>query len=325
MRNVGLDMAKCISTLWIVGVWHLTGYLNSTVADSNVCGAITMTVLFCFMFVSGMLMHKYEFKDWNSVKVFYFKRFWRFWILFFISSVTLYLAGVVVHKEWFVSMQQLILTICGLSSVFPPIPGTIWFMSMLMLFYILTPIIRWNKTITYTITSASIVYLLFVTLQVYVNGVDRGLFVYFPAFVLGLITPIDRISKFVSSKGVCLGSLIIWTIIVVSSMHVANNVFGILVQILFSLLGTICLLGIGIMLSLVENEIFLKSIRFLSYLSLSLYLFHRQVYQGVLFISRGRGVEVNIILMYVIMLPVAILVAYFIQKLYDKTISRVVS
>lgn len=325
MRNLGLDIAKCICTLWIVGVWHLTGYLNSTVTDSNVCGAITMTVLFCFMFISGMLMQKYDFNNLVDVKTFYLKRFWRFWILLLISCVSLFLAGLAVHKEWFVSIQQLILTICGLSSVFPPIPGTIWFMSMLMLFYMLTPIIRRKKNVVYTILSAFVVYLVFIILQVFGDGVDRGLFVYFPAFVLGLISPLDRVSKLTAKLSLCLYSIIAWPIIVLSTKSIENNVLNIVIQIVFSIFGTISLLGIGNLLSKVKGKVIIQCISVLSYSSLCLYLFHRQVYQGILFITRTLGIETSLLLMYIIMLPIALLVAYFIQKIYDKTISGIVS
>ena len=146
-RDYALDIVRVICTFWIIGVWHLCNYCESTtfISSSTLCSNVTITVLSCFMFLSGYLLKKYEFCKKTDVLAFYKKRFFRFWILFFVASSALYVAGEFIGSKWFVSFLQYFFTIIGISSFFSPHPPTLWFMSMVMLFYIITPFLLWSN------------------------------------------------------------------------------------------------------------------------------------------------------------------------------------
>ena len=94
----------------------------------------------------GYFLRKYPFRDRADVLTFYRKRFSRFYGLYFLSAITLLIGGFFTDKSWFDSYHQFFLTLCGLTTFSPPQPGTLWFMSMLMFFYLVTPFIQYGKS-----------------------------------------------------------------------------------------------------------------------------------------------------------------------------------
>lgn len=88
-RNIPFDIARVLSTIWVVGIWHTSGMWNQELAapfeDKAFFSNITIAVLACFTFLSGYFLKKYTFKRRSDVAYFYKKRFWRFYILFAIA------------------------------------------------------------------------------------------------------------------------------------------------------------------------------------------------------------------------------------------------
>ena len=134
-----LDIIRALCMLWIVAVWHNNDYLPVVYHWSNdfVPAMITQVVLVTFTMISGMLLSKYSFNSKSDVWVFYKKRFGRFYFLFILAAVTFYFCG-------FYSLKALIKCVTGISLVLGQSPFTLWYMAMLMIFYILTPLLRYN-------------------------------------------------------------------------------------------------------------------------------------------------------------------------------------
>lgn len=149
-RDLSFDVTRVVCTLWIVGIWHLMNYIPNQAPAALTTGIgepVTITALSCFMFISGYFLRKYPFRDRADVLTFYRKRFSRFYGLYFLSAITLLIGGFFTDKSWFDSYHQFFLTLCGLTTFSPPQPGTLWFMSMLMFFYLVTPFIMANPKI----------------------------------------------------------------------------------------------------------------------------------------------------------------------------------
>lgn len=90
MRNLQIDIVRVLSVLYIVGFWHLIGYMNPEICrilTNTYTSNIVNSVLGTFMFVSGFCLAKYRFTTWHDAWSFYKKRLSRFYILFFISIV----------------------------------------------------------------------------------------------------------------------------------------------------------------------------------------------------------------------------------------------
>ena len=131
------DAARVISIYWIVYITHLRNYLDESIEAywSDELFDITRSCVTLLMFISGYLLSKYKFNKIQDAVFFYKRRFIRFYILFAISALTLYLMN---FNE---GLGLLVTTLLGISSYMPPQPGTLWFISMLMSFYLLTPFI----------------------------------------------------------------------------------------------------------------------------------------------------------------------------------------
>lgn len=151
-RNLQFDVARVLSMMWIVFVWHLSEYLDKDVRNILLFdGAynVTTVALGTFMFISGYFLSKYKFENANDVKQFYLKRLKRFYFLFMLAAITMWIGGMNPEN------RTLITTLTGLSSFILPQPRTLWFFSMLMFFYFITPLLQsvYNalkiKSITY--------------------------------------------------------------------------------------------------------------------------------------------------------------------------------
>jgi len=140
-RDLSFDIARSLSALWVVGVWHLFCYDRTLNYMNWTTQQITDVFLAVFMFISGYMLGKYRFKCWDDIKAFYKKRFWRFYILYVVASGTLYIGGALIGNQMYASIEQLVLSFLGLNVLFPPHLGTLWFISMIMFFYLITPLL----------------------------------------------------------------------------------------------------------------------------------------------------------------------------------------
>lgn len=80
---------------------------------------------------------------------FYKKRVKRFYFLFLFlfSCISLYVIHLFVSRvDFIVSVKQLVCTVTGLSCFIAPMPLTIWYFSMMIFFYIITPLVNVKKT-----------------------------------------------------------------------------------------------------------------------------------------------------------------------------------
>lgn len=307
MRDFAFDLLRTICSLWIVGCWHLLDYLPND-AHFEIGDSITTTALAAFIFMSGFFLQKYTFVDLNDCYSFYKKRFLRFYILYTLSIVTLIVGGVIVGNSWFASKEQIMLSFLGLSTVFTPSPATIWFMSMLMFFYILTPLIVYNRNMMRSFSIATTIYLIFIVLHI-VELLDYRMLIYFPIYMLGLYTSKQRIIN----QNICLLFLVVvWLIFALA------NVDYIFVEVIMSIVGVWVLINFVVYISkyLEKVSFIVKIVNALSYLSLCLYLFHRQIFEVLRQLCNQLDITITYPILFC-MLCIAIVASFTIQKSYD--------
>ncbi len=141
-RNVSMDISRAICMLWIVGVWHLQEYLVEKNSWNNPYTAcITVSVLSMFTFISGYFLSGRTRKIGDCLQ-FYKKRLIRFYPLFFVSCISLFLASKFAGAAFFSNAQQMMFTLTGLSCFIKPYPVTLWYFAMLIFFYAITPFIN---------------------------------------------------------------------------------------------------------------------------------------------------------------------------------------
>ena len=313
-RDLQFDIVRVIATLWIVGVWHMLDFAHTPKLweIKEDLGYVTTCMLATFMFISGYFLSKYTFDTKKEVLSFYKKRLTRFFPLFFISAILLYRLGFNPQPI------QLLFTLTGLSSYFGHQSGTIWFISMLFSFYMLTPLISkglnkinsvWSKALVVSASSIIFIYALSCTTLDY----DDRLSYTMPFYGLGLVFGREKIIKQLSSK---------WYVIAISlSLLTFLHYFGFVGE---RFLHVDTVTAIILLLCVCHWLKYLpmgRIIELLSYASMAMYLFHEQIFhlanKYLLHTSRSSIPE-----FYFISMPLMIVLSYIIQYSYDYCIKK---
>lgn len=307
-RIVYIDCARAICAIWIVCVWHISDYTIFNI-HNTLTGAITSGVLATFIFISGHFMGKKKIDTITSAKIYIKKRLLRFYPLFFLSCTSLYLLHIIAGSNAIVSFKQYILTLCGLSCIITPAPSTIWFISMLFLFYMITPVILVQRTVKRKWIIGTVIYLIFILLYTLID-IDERVLLWYPAYCMGLLIKTENIQveEFCFSK-FCVGifgfSLLVF--IEAKAAHL-NFVGGI--EFCYAICFVIVILELCKLLS--SNRMIMRAGVVVSYASMAMYLFHRQVY-GVL--SHFTG-DFSIMIC-VLCIIIVFVFSYSIQYFYD--------
>lgn len=298
-----LDVMRAIAMLWIVVIWH-----NSVVNTSIIFFRhITYGVLAVFVFMSAYLT-----KDVESSKNYYSKKLKKFYPVFAVSCITLYILHIINSSYVYIeSIPQLLLSLTGLSCFTGNMPLTIWFFCMILLFYAFTPLLLNHK---YKWFFAIIIEIILIIGNIFLTF-DERLFAYFPFYVIGLLLK-DGYKKYNDISAPIRILIIICGIgCSMFALHKDDNVIALMLSGLFCGLAII-----EISKYLAQFKIVSITARWLAYVSTFSYLFHRQFY--VVIGTVGRHFHIGTILLKVVM-PIAVLCfAYIGQHLYDKYIMK---
>lgn len=210
------------------------------------------------------------------------------------------------------SLPQYLLTMLGLSIIVTPAPGTIWYVSMLLLFYAITPLLLFKSSSQKgkIVLKSAMVYGIFLFLTVtQISSVDERLYYLFPVYCAGLV--IGR-KKMADEK--CRPLFLVLGLsafIGLSSLfHIGEMKLG--VAIVYTL-GVIVVFVVFIMefgkLFTGRMEKILEKV---SYASMCAYLFHRQIY-GVLAKFLGDFSVVEAVVSFLCVM----VICYYIQLIYD--------
>lgn len=301
-RNGVFDVARALCVLYIVAFWHLLNYFPTIKLNGislQVCSSITIVVLGTFTFMSGFFLKKYAIETLDDVKLFYWKRFKRFYIPYLVCLTVLFLGG------WFESGKQFVLSLIGLSTYIGSSPNTVWYFSMLMSFYALTPILLYlkkrNHFYFFAFTFGLIC--LFVLFS-RINGM------YFPFYLLGILVT-DKHLKVLTSKWIYIITFMISFILL---LYVQDKWGGLLICRYF-----LIFCGIFLIVKLSQSLCCNASLKFwnlLAYSSMVAYLYHRIHYKIIGFIISPDGIT-SIILFAIMGVISLFLISYWLQKIYD--------
>lgn len=197
-RDSTFDIFRALCALEIIAFWHIFFYLpdeySLTGINLEIGKYLTMIALSGFSFMSGYMLKKYEFNTWGDVWIFFKKRFKRFYILLFLSCFSLYAVGLIMHHPWFTDTKQFVFTLLGLNVFFPPLATTLWFFSMMIFFYLITPVIKAPRKVFLRVVLAFAILGLLLILNK-VSHADSNVLYYYPFYMLGLLLPHDIVEK----------------------------------------------------------------------------------------------------------------------------------
>ena len=312
MRDVKYDIARSFAMVWVVGIYHLSEYVfTSPLHESQWARMVTWGCLGAFTFISAyFLAGKYEFANWMHIRAFYKKRLIRFYPLFIISALSLFLIG---FNDWEQTWRGLI----GISTFSAPQINTLWYISMLMGFYLLTPFMS-RGGIFYKLIIYLLIVGIVVLLKMFHAEVDNRFFYYLTIYEAGIIfskhIPIRLQKQFYVSNLIFIMGCIIYTICLLWVVYHPN--------ILCMMIGGF--IGCGLLLLISERIAntynFSRLINFFSYGSMAAYLFHRQIFYIGLSVYDPTDMWKKIIYLVAIVLPIIFIISYYIQRYYDRLI-----
>lgn len=311
-RIYSLDIARSFCVLWIIGVWHMMDYVGHDPAIDIGGAIITRGVLSCFTFLSGFFLGKKQI----CVESFYKSRLLRFWPLLFLSATSMYIMGLIDNTYAYIG------TITGLSCFVMPWAFTLWYFSMLIFFYAITPLLLYKDHLpfkTHRVTNIilrGIVILLLITLYSLFNTETERLIPYYVFYVLGIITPYSMMD-YLKKIFIQIVFIILCIVSIYSDLFLNKDALHIVAS--FSIVGMIFIISSWI--EAIGSSRMNKTFTLISYSSMCAYLFHRQVYGVIAFVSKRVFGFVTLSLA-PIMIIVILVAAYFVQKYYDIIINK---
>jgi len=310
-RSFAIDFLKGISILYVVGYWHLFNYTEAFPQYKNVAtGRLVMVVLGLFVLISGYLIgSKVGCNSKNALFAFYANRLLRIYPPFIIFSLIFYVlnAG---------SSKKLFKTATLITMIVPPAANTLWFIAMIIVFYLITPLlVNMAKNKLNYFLFCILLYGSFLMLNQFLTILDERIILFFPTFAVGVllasykelidnlrlsvvalfliasigITFIDNVSKFLWSPLIVLGPLFCFIIVLKNERMIER----------FKIIGHI------------------------GYASLFVYLSHRPIYEVLKKLYFPQSGILQIVYLAAICLPLIIAVSWVVQRGYNNILRSV--
>lgn len=331
MRYLGIDLFKFLAIFYIVSYWHMFNYVNVFDDYNNIFTDIfTRILLGYFVFVSAFFAGKALAK--KSIKGYIKDKIVRIYPLYLLAILTFFMLGISSNFSLFTA-------VFSLSMFIKPAPWTLWFITMIMMFFLISPLfLRFLNLSTYKmfglLTSLFVVYYIY---DIFIGRLDYRLYMYTLPFVFGFLESSNdknSISKIMSKAQLviafCIGIYIAFHFYQSHSelvRHISKVplvLFGASLAFLFS-----C----KVKISTEYRGIITK----LSYASFCMYLFHRPVfvlmnrgfntlnnlYNKYLYLSLPIDLEwIRFMYLLLLAVPLTIFLSYHIQALYDSFLIR---
>lgn len=314
-RILSLDAARTLCAIWIVCIWHMNQYL---VADIKLFGmgddrmpflVVTNGVLALFTFISGYFASQKEINTVKDALSFYRKRVSRFGIPLLISCILLTGGGNF-------SPLHIITTTSGISQFLPPpYPKTLWYFSMIIAFYYVTPLLCYAKQKQkYSCAVLSLTIFLFLYIGNLYLGFDHRIYENFIFYAIPFICPCKYVVNILQSKWAYVIFLVSLTVGLFLYKNAIESITDMMVvSDLFLCLGILSLASILATVPRLPVVFY-----YLSYASMFAYLYHRELYMvATKIIGKFNYCEAAFfgILLFVL--------SYYGQRIYDKTINKI--
>ncbi len=307
-----IEYLRVFSILYIVGFWHLFNYTDAFPAYQNpLTSRITLIVLGLFVLISGFLIGASAKKRKGALD-FYKKRVLRIYPLYAAAVLIFYFYGI---NDFESSVKALLLV----SMYYGPAPWTLWFITMLMLLYLVTPILyRFIESpVQYWGLICAIVFVSLL-LRVTYGGVDMRVMLYLPCYAIGLYCSRygfagqlvnNRNALFVLVAGVIFSGI-------TSEFYLLNQLKHIPMVVASSYL----ILSISYF-----NETKFRSVKiiaFLGYSSYAIYLFHRPIFISLKSLYFPQNELLQALYLITVCLLAIFVFSWSVQKSYDKIVSN---
>jgi peptidoglycan/LPS O-acetylase OafA/YrhL len=318
-RNVGIDLLRGMSIIYIVGFWHMLNYTQAIPYYKNMISSrITVIVLATFVFISGYFIGKSDLEI-NKPKLlsFYMKRFFRIYPLYLLSIIFFMYFGL---SDFKTSIKALLL----ISMFVKPAPPTLWFVTMLMTFYALSPIFMIackNLKVLHLIYAYLLLSFFLMVYWFFTRMLDVRIIIYLPSFIFGFFIAVNR--KITINVKYLYLALIAGALISFLAETPSKTANSLLVT-LKATLAAYFLFKLFSQINL-NNQKINRIIILLSYSSYCMYLFHRPIYHFLKKIYFPDSNHSQLIYLIIFCLPCIGFFSYIMQRIYDNAIQELKS
>ena len=297
--------------LLVVGFWHLLNYSGTDEPRNAFTTRLIVIALATFFFLSGYFVGGYEAAaSWASVRAFYAKRLLRTYPLYFVSLLA-FLPLRLIGPLTFVKAAFLVSMLCK------PAPLTLWFMTLLLLLYLVTPGIALaldRGGLKRSVAALVAVYVLVYAYSYVTHLLDERLLLYSPVFVLGVVVARKRLTGSVAaSPWLWLG---IFVAGIALSFVPAGPALHAVLEVPLATGAAYCLWRGFDRLSVTSRRVS-RAIWSLSYASYCMYLFHRPIYVAISAIWLPERLSLRIVYLCLVGLPIIAVVSFWLQRGYD--------
>lgn len=181
-RDPAIDWMRALAIIYIAGFWHLNNYTQALPwYHSEPFARLTVLALALFVLISGFLAGKAGQRLTARGLANYYGRK-------LIRIYPPYLAALMVFTVMKLSGADFVLCALMLNMIIPPPPHTLWFMTMIVLFYLVAPFLlaSASKPARLVLVMALSWFVLLVLDRTILNLEDR-LLIYLPAFGAGIL------------------------------------------------------------------------------------------------------------------------------------------
>ncbi|MFR2524521.1 acyltransferase [uncultured Alistipes sp.] len=305
-RDPSLDVARALSMVYIIVLWHLLSYTGAFSFVPYGGEYITSVFLGLFFIISGYLLKsKYDITGRAALKKYLTRRVLRIMPIYAVALASFVMVAMCTPRE-------ALFAFLGLSSFIPPQPMTLWFVSMILFFYVCFLVS--GLRCKYVVWTA--VYALIIVASHFYDGIDPRLILYFPCFIFGIfLQKIGRTEQLTKGGGTLFVLSVLALLLIESPAPALDRLLTICLAISASVL----------LLSLSERAARIKGVNvaagFIAYSSLVAYMFHRQLMMVFIHFYWPGSSNGRLIYVLLICAPAVILFGYAGQKIYDLTLN----
>ncbi|MBK1723994.1 acyltransferase family protein [Thiocystis violacea] len=314
-RRLGIDFLRAACILYVVGYWHLIPYTTALPGYANwLTEGFKYIALSTFVFCSGFLLARHRLSlDWQHLRSFYRRRLLRIYPLYLVTLILFGVFGIA-------SARQVTHGALLISMLSPPAMPTLWFITMIMAFYLIAPLlIRTSDRLALVLGIGGLLMAALVAQHTWVKHIDLRILLYLPVFVLGILyqarAELGRLAERYRWP------LLIALALMLPLSRIGNE---------WSVAGTLILMPLALVSAAtmmvfsepVASRLHGPSIRLLAYASFGLYLLHRLTFKAAIAAYFPADGWSQVAYLLLLVLPATILLAVGMQRAYDGLIEN---
>jgi len=308
-KSLPVELLRAGCALWIVGFWHLMNYTHGFPgADNAVTLRLTVIVLGSFAFVSGFLLARAPMRlRAPELGRFYVKRLLRIYPLYLLALLAFWALGMA-------DRSTALKAALGISMVYGPAPLTLWFITMILEFYLVAPLLiaLRGRPVLFLLAALGL-FGVAAACGSAANG-DIRLAQYFPAFALGVYwANHGERASMRTALWACAATVAAWAWSLAAGSAPQYSLAGIPL-VTCGGLATFLLAG---RLALSPDGAIARAATLVSYASFAMYLSHRIVYQGLHALCDPASPVLGLAWLLLVGLPVVVLVSLLAQRVCD--------